>query len=83
MIAPKQTATQLRRNLMLAKGSQHMHMDPAQLCLIQRRVQSAHLDLIKQKLDTSTVLESLSELIQVGWCAAQEFYAAFGKHNDD
>jgi hypothetical protein len=81
MIAPKQSATQLRRNMMQAKGSQHkhMHMDPVQLRLIQRRVQSARQELTKQKLDTSTVQESLGELI--GWCAAQDFYAALGKHN--
>jgi hypothetical protein len=43
MIAPKQSATQLRSNLMQAKGSpeQYKHMDPAQLRLIQRRVQTA------------------------------------------
>jgi hypothetical protein len=82
LIAPKQSATQLRRNLMQAKGSpdKHMHMDPAQLRLIQRSVQSARQELTKQKLDTSIVLKSLGELI--GWCAAQGFYAALRKHND-
>jgi hypothetical protein len=40
MIVPKQSATQLRRILIQAKGSQeqHKHMDPAQLLLIQSRV---------------------------------------------
>ena len=57
-----------------------MHMDPAQLCLIQRRVQSARQELTKQKLDTATVPESSGELI--GWCAAQDFYAALRQHND-
>ncbi len=82
MIAPKQSATQHRRNLMQAKGSldKPIHMDPAQLRLIQRRVHSARQDLTKQKLDTSTVPESLGELI--GWCAAQDFYATLRKHND-
>ncbi len=84
MIPPKQSATQLRRNMMQAKGSpdKHMHMDPAQLRLIpgQRRAQSARQELTKQKLDTSTVPESLGELI--GWCVAQDFYAALRKHND-
>ena len=49
MIAPKQSATVLRRNLMHAKGSpeQHKHMDPAQLRLIQRRVQNARQELTK------------------------------------
>jgi hypothetical protein len=57
MIAPKQSATQLRRNLMQAKLSQeqHKHMDPAQLRLIQLRVQTARQELTKQKLDTLTV----------------------------
>ncbi len=55
-------------------------MNPAQLCLIQRRVQSARQELTKQKLDTSILQESLGELI--GWCAAQDFYAALRKHND-
>jgi hypothetical protein len=82
MIAPKQSATQLRRNLMQAKGSpeQHKRMDPAQLRLIQRRVQAARQKLTKQKLDTSTVPESLGEII--GWCATQDFHAALRKHND-
>ncbi len=82
MIAPKQSAIQHRRNMVQAKGSpdKQMHMNPAQLRLIQRRVQSARMDLTKQKLDNSTVPESLGELI--GWCAAQDFYAALGKHND-
>jgi hypothetical protein len=85
MVAPKQSATQLRRNLMQTKGSrlspeQHKHMDPAQLLLIQRRVQTALQDLTKQKLDTSTVPESLGEL--VGWWETQDFYAALRKHND-
>jgi hypothetical protein len=46
---------------MQAKGSpeQHKHMDPAQLRLIQRRVQTAWLELTIQKLDTATVPESL------------------------
>jgi hypothetical protein len=46
MIAPKQSTTQLRRNLMQAKGSpeQHKHMDPEQLRLIQRSVQTALQD---------------------------------------
>ena len=61
LIAPKQSATQLRRNLMQAKGSpdKHLHMDPAQLRLIQRRVWSARQELTKQKLGTATVPESL------------------------
>jgi hypothetical protein len=64
IIAPKQSATQLRRNLMQAKGSpeQHKHMDSAQLRLIQRRVQTARQELTKQKLYTSTVPKSLGEL---------------------
>ncbi len=54
---------------MQAKGSpdKHLHMDPAQLWLIQRRVQSARQELTKQKLDTATIPESLGKLI--GWCA--------------
>jgi hypothetical protein len=75
MIAPKQSATQLRRNLMQAKGSpeQHKRMDPAQLRLIQRRVQAVRQTLTKQKLDTLTVPESLGEI--TGWCATQDFHA--------
>jgi hypothetical protein len=46
-------------------------MDLAPLRLIQRRIQSARQDLTKQKVDTSTVPESLGELVQ--WCAAQDF----------
>ncbi len=67
---------------MQAKGSleQHKHMDPAQLRLIQRRVQTALQGLTKQKLDTSTVPESLGEL--VGWCETQDFHATLRKHND-
>ena len=43
MVAPKQSAAVLRRNLMQAKGSpeQHKHIDPSQLRVIQRRVQTA------------------------------------------
>ena len=68
MVAPKQSATQLRRNLMQAKGStdQHTHMEPSQLRLIQRRVQTARQELTKQKLAVETVPEALSEL--TGWC---------------
>ena len=42
VIAPNQSATKLRGNLVQAKGSpeQHKHMDFAQLCLIQRRVKA-------------------------------------------
>ena len=82
MIAPKQSATQLRRNLMQAKGSpdKPLHMDPAQLLLIQRRVRSASQELTKQKLDTATVPESLGKLIR--WCADHDFHAALAKHND-
>ncbi len=57
-----------------------MHMDPVQLRLIQHHIQSAGLDLTKQKLDTSTVPENLGEL--VGRCATQDFYAALRKHTD-
>ncbi len=61
---------------MQAKGSldKHLHMDPAQLRLIQRRVWNASQELTKQKLDTSTVPKSLGELI--GWCAEHDFHAA-------
>ncbi len=57
MVTLKQSATQLRRNLMQARGSpeQHKHMYPAQLRLIQRRVQTAQVKLTKQKLDAVTV----------------------------
>jgi len=58
----------------------HLHMDPAQLRLIQRRVRSARQELTKQKLDTSTVPESLGEL--TAWCAEHDFHAALAKHND-
>ena len=82
MIALKQSATQLSGILVQAKGSldKDMHMDPAQLRLIQRRVQTARQELTKQKLDTSTVPESLGEL--VGWCETQDFHATLCKHND-
>ncbi len=65
MIAPKQSVTLLRHNLMQAKGSpeQHKHMDRAQLRLIQRRVQTAQQEFTKRKLDTLAVPESLGELI--------------------
>ena len=61
MVAPKQSAAVLRRNLMQAKGSpeQHKHMDPSQLRIIQRRVQTAQQELTKQKLAATTVPESL------------------------
>ena len=61
MVGPKQSAMQLRRNLMHAKGSpdQHKHMEPYQLCLIQRRIQSARQELTKQKLAVATVPETL------------------------
>ncbi len=74
-IAPKQSATHLHRNLVQAKGSpdKHMHMDPAQLRLIPRRVRSARQELTKQTLDTATVPESLGELI--GCCAEHDFHA--------
>ncbi len=67
---------------MKTKGSleQYEHMDPAQLRLIQRRVQTARLELTKQKLDTATVPESLGKLTV--WCATQDFYAALRQHND-
>ncbi len=67
---------------MQAMGSldKRMHMDPAQLRLFQRSVQSARQGLTRQKLDTATVPESLGQLI--GWCVAQDFYAALRKHND-
>ena len=82
LIVLKQSATQLRLNLMQAKGSpdKHLHMDPAQLRLIQRRVRSVSQELTKQKLDTATIPESLGELI--GWCAENDFHAALAKHND-
>ena len=43
MVAPKQSATVLRRNLMHVQGSpdQHKHMPPSQLRCIQRRVQTS------------------------------------------
>ncbi len=56
-----------------------MHMDPAQLRLIQRRVQTAQLELTKKKVDPSTVPESLCELAV--WCETQDFNAALRKHN--
>ncbi len=82
MITPKQSATQLCRNLMQAKGNpdQHKHMDPVQLRLIQRRVQTARQELTKQKLDIATVPESMGDL--TAWCTTQDFYAALRKHND-
>ena len=78
MVAPKRSATQLRRNLMQAKGSpeQHKHMHPSQLCLIQRLVQTAWQVLTKQKLAVATFPETF------GWCETQIFYAVLRKHND-
>ena len=68
---------------MQAKGSpeQHKRMDPAQLRLIQLRVQAAWQTLTKQKLDTSTVPESLGEI--AGWCATQDFHAALRNFDGD
>ena len=72
MVALKQSAAVMRRNLMQAKGSpeQHKHMDPSQLRVIQRRVQIAialqDSELIKQKLAAASVPESLGKII--GWC---------------
>ena len=82
MVAPKQSAAVLRRNLMRAKGSpeQHKHMDPSQLRCIQRRVQTSRKILTQQKLAAASVPESIGELI--GWCETHDFYAALRKHND-
>ena len=82
MVAPKQSAAVLRRNLMHAKGSpdKHKHIHPSQLRCIQRRVQSSRKILTQQKLASATVPESLGELVQ--WCEKQDFYAAVRKHND-
>ena len=55
-------------------------MDPTQLRVIQRRVQIALQEVIKQKLAVASVPESFGELI--GWCETQEFYVALNKHND-
>ena len=43
MVAPKQSAAALRRNLMHAKGSpdKHKHIPPSQLSCTQRRVQTS------------------------------------------
>ena len=54
-------------------------MDPSQLRVIQRRVQTARQQLTKQKIAGKTVPESLCKLI--GWCESQDFYAALRKHN--
>jgi hypothetical protein len=61
MIAPKQSATKLRSNLMQAKGSpeKHKHMDPVLLRLIQRSVQTALQELTKQKLVPKAWVSSL------------------------
>ena len=82
MVAPKQSAAVLRRNLMHAKGSpdQHKRIPPSQLRCIQRRVQTSRKILTQQKLAAATVPESLGELVQ--WCEKQDFYAAVRKHND-
>ena len=82
MVAPKQSATVLRRNLMHAKGSpeQHKHMHPSQLRCIQRRVQTSRKNLTQQNLAAASVPESIGELI--GWCETKDFYAALRKHTD-
>ena len=82
MVAPKQSAAVLHRNLMQAQGSpeQYKHIDPTQLRCIQRCVRTARQNLTMQKLAASTVPESLGELI--GWCETQDIYAALRKHND-
>ena len=73
MVAPKQSATVLRRNLIHAQGSpeQHKHMPPSQLRCIQRRVQISRKILTQQKLAAATVPESLGALI--GWCDTKDF----------
>jgi hypothetical protein len=82
MVAPKQSAASLRRNLMHVKGSpeQHKKMDPTKLRCIQRHVQTARKNLTMQKLATATVPESIGDL--AGWCEQQDFWAALRKHND-
>ena len=67
---------------MQVKGSpeQHKRMDPFQLRIIQRCVQTARQELTKQKLAATIVPESLGELI--GWRETQDLYAALRKHND-
>ena len=57
IVAPKQSAAVLRRNLMQAQGSpeQYKHMDLSQLRVIQRRVYTARQELIKQKLAAASV----------------------------
>ena len=82
MVAQKQSATVLRRNLMHAKGSpdQHKRIPSSQLRCIQRSVQTSRKILTQQKLAAATVPESLGELI--GWCETKDFYAALRKHND-
>ena len=82
IVAPKQSAAVLRRNMMHIQGSpeQHKHIDPAKLRCVQRCVHTARQNLTKQKLAAATVPESLGELIE--WCETNDFHAALLRHND-
>ncbi len=83
MIAPKQSATVLRRNLMQANGSpeQQKHVDPPQLRLIQRHVQSVWQELTKRNLDVETVPETLGEL--AACCTTQDIPIGTVPHYED
>jgi hypothetical protein len=81
-IAPKQSARKLRRNLCQSKSSpdKYKHMPPSILRCIKGRVKSARDQLTEQQLDTSSIPESLGDIIE--WCKEHEFYAALKRHDD-
>ena len=83
MVALKQSATVLRRNLMQAQGSleQDKHMSPSKLRCIQRHhdVHTARKTLTQQKLAAASVPEFIGELI--AWCETNDFFAAVRRHN--
>ena len=55
-------------------------MPPSMLRCIQRRVKSARDQLTEQQLDTSTIPESLGDLIE--WCKDNDFFVALKRHDD-
>ena len=81
-VAPKQSATQLRRNLKHVQGSpeQDKHISPSKLRCVQRCVWSARKNLLQQKLAADSVPKTIGELI--AWCETNDFFAAVRKHND-
>ena len=58
----------------------YKHMPPSMLRCIQLRVKSARDQLTEQQLDTSSIPESLGDIIE--WCKEHEFYAALKRHDD-